>query len=394
MKAMSEVGGCGRARMKAALSRLRPDVVPFAPCYLGLYLERRFQENLVAGYRARLAGNARVQFDLAGDNEIRLEARLRAQSVFREPHDWLWLMAGHSRAWAEQTELIAQDGKAVWHDLKSGRLTELAPAAPGSTTDNWSASVQFDSRRDVDALCPLPKAEAWFAGGAYEMMRLMIRRLGGETFMCGALGTPFWGCYSILGFEGLLCAIVEKPALLEYMLERRTAWCLGYAKVLAAVGAHGVWIEECFTGADILSPAQFRRFVMPYTGKLIEALKKLGLIGVYYVCGDVMPQLDAIMEMSPDALAVEESKKGFEINIAEVKRHVGNSMALLGNFDAIYLLEHGSPQAMEREVRRQLDACARDGGFVMSMGSPMTLTTPAERLDLLAVLTRKSSMAS
>ena len=376
-------------RMRTALARQRPGVVPFAPCYLDLYLQRRFQENLVAGYKARLAGQSRVTFDLAGDNGIRLEARLRAQSVFREPHDWMGLTAGRSRAWAEQTELISEGGKAFWRDVRSGKLTELAPAAPGSTTDNWSAAVPFDSRQDIDALCPLPKAEDWLAGGAYDLMNLMVQRLGGETFMCGAIGTPFWGCYSILGFEGLMTAVAEKPALLEYMLERRTAWCLEYAKVLASVGAHGVWIEECFTGADILSPQQFRRFVMPYTRKIIETLKKLGLIGVYYMCGDVMPQLDAIMEMAPDALAVEEPKKGFTIDIVEVKRRVGDSMALLGNFDAICLLEHGSPAAMEREVRRQIDACARDGGFAMSMGSPMTLTTPPGRLDLLASLTRK-----
>jgi len=227
------------------------------------------------------------------------------------------------------------------------------------------------------------------AGGAYDLMKLMVKRLGNDTFLCGAVGTPFWACYSALGFEGLLCAIVEKPALLECMLERRAAHCLEYARVLAAVGAHGVWIEECFTGGDILSPQQFRRFVRPYTGRLIKALKELGVIGVYYVCGDVMPRLDAIMEMAPDALAVEESKKGFSIDIAEVRKRVGQTIALLGNFDAIFLLEHGTPKAMENEVRRQMDSCAREGGFAMSMGSPMTLTTPPERLDLLAALTRK-----
>ena len=386
---MSDAVRHGRDRMKAALSRQRPDVIPFAPCYLDLYLQQRFQQGLVAGYRARLGKDPRVQLDLAGDNEIRLEARLKAQSVFKEPHDWTWLMAGHTRAWAGQTELVAKGGKAFWRDVKSGKLTELAPAAPGCTTDNWSAAVKFESRQDVDALCPVPKAQDWLAGGAYDLTKTMVERLGGRTFMCGAIGTPFWGCYSVLGFMGLMTAVAEKPDLLEYMLERRTAWCLEYAKVLVAVGAHGVWIEECFTGGDILSPQQFRRFVMPYTQRLIDALRKSGVIGIYYVCGDVMPQLDVITEMSPDALAVEEPKKGFAIDVAEIKRRVGNSMALLGNFDAMDLLEHGPPAAMEREVRRQLDACARDGGFAMSLGSPMTLPTPPERLDLLAALTRK-----
>ncbi len=392
---MPDTRSSGRGRLTTALRRQRPDVVPFAPCYLDLYLRERFYRNYVAAYRARVAECSPLEMSVALDNEVRLEARLKTQAVFKQPHDWMWLGAGRTHAWAAQTELVAEDGKAFWRNTRTRKTEELAPPPPGCTTDNWSPAVAFGSKQDVEALCPAARAEDWLAGGAFEMMKLMTQRLGGETFLCGAIGTPFWGCYSLLGFENLMCALIEKPALLEYLLERRTAWCLEYARTLAAVGApdvggaHGVWVEECYTGADIISPQQFRRFVAPYTKRVLDAFKSLGVIGIYYVCGDVMPQLDAILSMAPEALAVEESKKGFEIDIAEIKHRVGNSLALLGNFDAIYLLEHGAEQALEREVRRQIDACACDGGFAMSMGSPMTLTTPPERLDLLAALTRQ-----
>jgi Fic family protein len=50
----------------------------------------------------------------------------------------------------------------------------------------------------------------------------------------------------------------------------------------------------------------------------------------------------------------EESKKGFAIDIEEVAERVDGRMALLGNVDAIGLMEHGSDEELRAEIARQL----------------------------------------
>ncbi len=91
--------------------------------------------------------------------------------------------------------------------------------------------------------------------------------------------------------------------------------------------------------------------------------------------------LDVVHEKRKDALSLEESKKGFTIDIAEVAESVRGRCALLGNLDAIRLLPEGSEQELRAEIARQAAAGRRNGGrFVMSLGSPVTPGTSPERV--------------
>ena len=58
-------------------------------------------------------------------------------------------------------------------------------------------------------------------------------------------------------------------------------------------------------------------------------------------------------------------------------------MAVLGNLDAIGLLEHGSEFELRTEISRQVQAGRRNGSrFVMSLGSPVTPGTSPQRVRL------------
>jgi len=102
-----------------------------------------------------------------------------------------------------------------------------------------------------------------------------------------------------------------------------------------------------------------------------------------YYCGNPNDRLDLLLSVGADALALEESKKGFTINIDDVVDRVQGRCALLGNLDAMHLLEHGSEAELRAEIARQLAAGRRNGGrFVMSIGSPVTPGTSVARVRL------------
>jgi len=112
---------------------------------------------------------------------------------------------------------------------------------------------------------------------------------------------------------------------------------------------------------------------------------------VYYYCGDPWDRLDAMVATGVDAIGLEESKKGFHIDIDDVDSAVAGRAALLGNLDAIGLLPHGSPAELRDEVQRQLDVGHRSGRFVASLGSPVTPGTPMSRVRLYTDLVRELS---
>jgi uroporphyrinogen decarboxylase len=147
----------------------------------------------------------------------------------------------------------------------------------------------------------------------------------------------------------------------------------------AATGARLIWIEDCMS--DMISPAQFRDFALPYLRGITEAAREAGLYTVHYFCGRPNDRWDLLLDSGADALSLEESKKTFLIDIMEVAGIVQGRMALLGNIDAIGIVEQGSDATLQGEVLRQCEAGRRNGNrFLVSLGSPVTPDTPLRRV--------------
>jgi uroporphyrinogen decarboxylase len=199
--------------------------------------------------------------------------------------------------------------------------------------------------------------------------------------------SPFWHCYKLWGFEDLMVAVAAEPDLVRYACERVLARDIAVARHAAARGARAMWIEECL--ADTIDPGAWSRISVPVVRRLVEAIHGLGMAAVHYYCGDPNDRWDLLLSTGADALALEESKKGFTVDIEEVADRVRGRVCLLGNLDAVGVLERGSDADLQREVRRQLGAGRRNGGrFVMSTGSPVTPATPPERVRRYLALSR------
>jgi uroporphyrinogen-III decarboxylase len=95
--------------------------------------------------------------------------------------------------------------------------------------------------------------------------------------------------------------------------------------------------------------------------------------------------------MNPHAIALEESKKGFVIDIAEVDAIVGDRSCLFGNFDAITLLERGDERELVAEIDRQLAVGRARGRFASSLGSPVTPRTSTAQVRRWVDLSRERS---
>ena len=112
------------------------------------------------------------------------------------------------------------------------------------------------------------------------------------------------------------------------------------------------------------------------------------MAAIYYYCGNPAPVWGAILSLPYDALSLEESKKGFRIDIEEVVDRVGGRACVLGNLDAITLLEHGSEEALRAEIGRQIspgEEVPRDRPrprSILSAYSPRSRMPSAARIPL------------
>lgn len=114
--------------------------------------------------------------------------------------------------------------------------------------------------------------------------------------------------------------------------------------------------DYCFNRGPFMSPAHFAEFVTPYLARIIEDIRKNGAYAIKHTDGDIMPILDQLVEANPHAIHSLDPMAG--VDIAEIKRKVGDKVALIGNVNcamlqtgtldeikdsAMYCLTHGKP---------------------------------------------------
>jgi hypothetical protein len=163
------------------------------------------------------------------------------------------------------------------------------------------------TEEDVDRRVPLPVArnpDSIRSSGEADLAQALLQGAGSTLHPIARVDSPLWRCYGLWGFEDLMMAVADTPGLVRRACSRFLAQ---------------------------------------------------GLSAIHYFCGDPSGKWDRILALGADALSLEESKKGFSIDIEEVVDRVDGRMCVLGNLDAITLLERGSDAELER-VRRYLAA--------------------------------------
>jgi uroporphyrinogen-III decarboxylase len=389
-----------KERLQRAIAGQPTDVPAVAPAYLSLYLAEISQRLYLQAYERKLSAESNagasgsVAIDAAEDARFRAEAILAAYETLGAQPDWIHTHPAETRSWAERGEMRHEDGRWLYVDRDTGEVTDMGEAgnlalpastrysypAQKATADVWDASAGLDTRGDIDELVEVRPVRRLAEDGVFALTETLASLAGDRLPMSCIAPTPFWSTYGLLGFQGMMVMMREKPGLFEYMMERRGAQRIEFLKGYAAAGARYVWMEECLSSADLVSPRDYERFAFATARPYIEEVKRLGLTVILYYCGDVMPRLPWLTQLGADALAVEESKKGFSVDIAEVISAAGDACCVFGNVDSVQVMCEGTREEIEAEVHRQLRLGQRAKGFVLCQGSPFTLDTPPEKV--------------
>ncbi len=365
----------GRQKIEAALSKEgAPEIAAVIP-YEDIYIRDHWSQ--LTAYAWWYAFSPQVGQQMAWRREV----------FPAIGQDWMTLPACPSRAQREERTIHARGEGVFLANARTGEEIPLREPAVGGWESfergGYSGHVErlADTPEAVDDLIPIREifdADRFREEGRDDLARALLAEFG-HLYPVSYAAAPLWRCYRLWGFEGMMAMVAEQPELVKHACERFLHNELVAVQEAAALGAAGIWIEDCLT--DLIGPRAFQVLNLPYVRMLVETIGGLGMHSIYYFCGSPAGKLDLLLEAGADALSLEESKKGFTIDIAEVAESVRGRCALLGNLDAIRLLPEGSEQELRAEIARQAAAGRRNGGrFVMSLGSPVTPGTSPERV--------------
>ena len=123
----------------------------------------------------------------------------------------------------------------------------------------------------------------------------------------------------------------------------------------------------------------FRRYVPPYVGEIVELIHAKGSRARFHCHGHVAQALDLVVEMECDAIDPVEAPPDGDIELAEVKRCVGNALCIFGNLQ-LKLLELGSREDVAAKVKQCMEDAKAGGGYVITptaspIDSPLSMKT-------------------
>jgi uroporphyrinogen decarboxylase len=201
-------------------------------------------------------------------------------------------------------------------------------------------------------------------GFVMEAIRQTNRALDGRVPLLGFAGAPFTlATYMVEGetskhFYRIKRLAYEDPPLLHRLLERLTGMVAEYLVAQVAAGAHAVQLFDTWAGT--LSPDDYATWCVPYTTRIVEAVKRTGVPVILYVNGSGT-LLEAMADTGVDVISVD-----WRVDLADARRRVGGRVALQGNLDPCAL--YAGPDVIRREAVRILEKYGRGPGHVFNLG--------------------------
>jgi len=192
--------------------------------------------------------------------------------------------------------------------------------------------------------------------------------LRGHIMAFEGFGQP--GCWQdascLFGIEPLIMATFEDPewvhTFLKILYDRKKV----YIDSLKGSKYDVLELGGGDASTTVISPDIFNEFVAPYDSCLIEAAHNAGQRISYHTCGGMMPILEDLAAMKPDAMETfTPIGMGADVDLAEAKRRIGDKVCMIGGFDQFHFLKDCTEEETRVEVRRCFEAAGQGGGFIL-----------------------------
>ena len=160
----------------------------------------------------------------------------------------------------------------------------------------------------------------------------------------------------------------------------------GKAQLDAGAECLTMCADYCFNDAPFLSPKMFSEFITPYLHRLIEGHRSNGAYVIKHTDGNIMPVLDQLVSCRPHALhSIDPQAK---VDLAEVKRLVGDKVCLAGNVNC-GLLQTGTDEEVEADIMRSLRDGMPGGGYIFCTSNVAFKGMPPERYKMMLEMREK-----
>lgn len=324
------------------------------------------------------------------DLEAFKQVGLDAQIQYFEEMAQFWLVDAdftklNTDTWKDEPETVSDnpDNRVTNHIIHTpdGILTYKTA---GNRRTTWITEYLIKNDEDIDIIrkfMPVPKLTLDPIVKKYD-------EVGDDGILRGFVWGDQAGCFQhaacLMDINELILACFDKPdwvhELLSLLLNKKLDF------IASMKGAKFDLIETGggSSSSTLISPDLHRDFCLPYDKKMHDALHDLGFTVTYHTCGGTFGIEEHIVSNNADASeTLAPPSVGGNQEPWELKKKVGNRIALIGGLDQFNTLTSGGPDVIKTKVTELFEKVGYEGGFTCSC-SDHFFETPVENLKAFA----------
>ncbi|WKZ70248.1 MAG: uroporphyrinogen decarboxylase [Melioribacteraceae bacterium] len=220
-----------------------------------------------------------------------------------------------------------------------------------------------------------------------DAVSLTKKELNGRVPLIGFSGAP-WTLltYMVEGrgsknFAEVKKLIYNNPELAHKLLSKISDAVADYLNAKIEAGADAVQIFDTWGG--ILTPDDFNEFSLQYIQQIISKLNKNEEPVIVFAKG-VHYNIEAIVGTGADVIGLD-----WTMNLGEVRKKVGDKVALQGNMDPTKL--YSTADGIKKEASRILESFGKGSGHIFNLGHGILPDVPPANAKLLVDFVKEES---
>ncbi len=356
-----------RERMLAALQCRAPDRLPVTTHHIMPYFLDHY-----------FGGATRDQFfDHFGFDAIHWTVPHRpdpAQGEFFDPDQSEPGFLESRRIASSEWRVIEEDVPSLSYKTVRYRFItprgELVMVLQSNEYTSWVVEHLVKEKKDIELIAEFataPKCDVEAVNREAEAFgqRGIIR---GHICCFDVFGQPgtWQDACCLFGTENMILAAYDDPGWVHAFLKILQSRKKTFIRSLKGARYDLLELGGGSASTTVISPRLFEKFVMPYDAELIDLAHRTGQRIVYHTCGGMMPILEQIAAIQPDAMETfTPPEMGGDVDLAEARRRLGKQMCMIGGFDQFHFLLGCSPDETRAAVRRCFEAAGQSGGYIL-----------------------------
>jgi uroporphyrinogen decarboxylase len=217
-------------------------------------------------------------------------------------------------------------------------------------------------------------------GFVLKSLQYVRAEIDGKIPLIGFAGAPFTlAGYAIEGGSSSNYLLTKdlmygNPAAWDLLMNKLCDTILAYLKAQVRAGAQVIQLFDSWVGC--LSPSDYQRFVLPYSQKIFQELRKEGIPSIHFGTGTA-GLLHLMAEAGGDVIGID-----WRIGLGYSWQRIGSGSGIQGNLDPVALMAPVS--ILKQKAAEILEDAGDRAGHIFNLGHGILPSTPEDSVKILA----------